>query len=307
MRIYQALEDHTPDGRQSGVALGTFDGLHKGHRELIANLVELCRTRGLKSVLYTFSNHPRELTQSEKSSSRIMTLADKMSALEDMGIDEVVIVNFDDYHRNIRARDFIRQILIDTLQAKLVVVGFNFKFGRHAEGDINLLAQYEEDFDLIVVEPVYHNNELVCSTRIRSLISNGYVENAWTLLGKPYRIQGTIVSGKHVGRKMGFPTANLHVTEDMTHLKPGVYITRTHVDGKGYQSLTNVGFNPTFNQEAFNIETYILDFDADIYGQFMAVDFLKRIRDELKFDRLEDLIAQIEKDVDFAKAYFEGH
>lgn len=307
LKIYRQLEDYPQSDRKTGIALGTFDGLHMGHRELIKTLVDHCKSRGLTSVLYTFSNHPREVVDSEKSSSRILTLSDKMSALAELGVDEVVIVNFDDYHRHIRAIDFIQSILIQRLKAALIVVGYNFRFGRHAEGDISLLAQFEEDFELVVLEPVFHGNELVSSSHIRSLLSNGYVENAAALLGKPYRVQGTIVTGKQVGKKLGFPTANLHITEDMTHLKPGVYITRTHLEHQVFESLTNVGFNPTFDQKSFNIETYILDFDANVYGHFIAVDFLKRIRDEMKFEKLEDLIAQIESDVTMARSYFETH
>lgn len=307
MLIINSLNElHQIEG-ETGIALGTFDGIHLGHQLIISNLVDVCRERGLKSVLYTFSNHPRELTDSANKSTRILTKADKIAVIENLGVDYLVLVEFDDNHRSIEAKRFIKDILLGQLKARLIAVGYNYRFGKGAEGDVVLLQKYDE-FEVVITEPIYHKGELVSSSLIRSLLNNGFLENANELIGRPYMLKGVVAPGKKLGRSLGFPTANLKITDDMTVLKPGVYITRTHLDGQTWRSVTNVGFNPTFNQINFNVETYLLDYhtEGDLYDCYLEVEFLKRLRDEMRFEGLDALIARINEDVAIANKFFDA-
>jgi riboflavin kinase/FMN adenylyltransferase len=165
--------------------------------------------------------------------------------------------------------------------------------------------QMEHKYALDVIEPIRYNGVLVSSTRIREHLLNGHVESANELLGRKYDIRGTVVHGKHMGRKLGFPTINLKTTYEMSVLRPGVYITETVIDNKVFPSVTNVGFNPTFNQKDFNIETYILDFDQDLYDRVLDVMFIRFISPEVKFNSLDELISKIDNDVQIARAYFD--
>lgn len=305
MKIFTKLDELEKIHHGTGIALGTFDGIHLGHQKVIKTLVEKCSEKDLKSVLFTFSNHPREVVNVGAHISRIMTIDEKVKIAEKMGIDYLVILNFDKEFMSIEARYFIEDLLIETLNAKLLSVGYNFRFGHNAKGNVQLLKNYTDIFELIVTKAVYEKEFNVSSTLIRELLEAGSIEKANSLLGRPYKLTSTIVKGKEVGKVLGFPTANLEIFENMTRLKPGVYITISEIDGVEYKSATNVGFNPTFDQDVFNIETFILDFDADIYGKYLTVKFIKRLRDELKFDSLDNLMKQIADDVEKTKEYFD--
>lgn len=305
MKIFTKLDELEKIHHGTGIALGTFDGIHLGHQKVIRTLVEKCSVKNLKSVLFTFSNHPREVVNVGAHISRIMTIDEKKKVAEEMGIDYLVILNFDNEFMSIEARAFIEDILIETLNAKLLSVGYNFRFGHNAKGNVHLLKNYTDIFELIVTEAVYESEFNVSSTLIRELLEDGNIEKANSLLGRAYKLTSTIVKGKELGKTLGFPTANLKIFQNMTRLKPGVYISISEIDGIEYKSATNVGFNPTFDQDVFNIETFILDFDDDIYGKELTVKFIKRLRDELKFNNLEELMKQIADDVENTKKYFE--
>lgn len=304
MKIFSRLDELEKIHHGTGIALGTFDGFHLGHQKVIRTLVEKCKERHLKSVLFTFSNHPREIVNSGSHISRIITIDDKVKLAEEMGIDYLVILKFDKAIMSIEARDFIENLLIDTLNAKLLSVGYNFRFGHKASGDVQLLKNYRDIFELIVTEAVYEQEYNVSSTIIRELLEDGNIEKANRLLGRHYKLVSNVVKGKELGKQIGFPTANLHIYDNMTRLKPGVYVTISEIDGVEYKSVTNVGFNPTFDETKFNVETHILEFDGNIYGKELTVKFLKRIRDEFKFPSVDELVIQIGKDVCYAKEYF---
>lgn len=305
MKIFTKIDELEKIHHGTGIALGTFDGIHLGHQKVIKTLVEECSEKKLKSVLFTFSNHPREVVNVGAHISRIMTIDEKVKIAEKMGIDYLVILKFDKEFMSIEARSFIEDLLIETLNAKLLSVGYNFRFGHNAKGDVQLLKNYTDIFELIVTKAVYEQEFNVSSTLIRELLEDGNIEKANSLLGRYYKLTSTVVKGKELGKTLGFPTANLKIFENMTRLKPGVYITISEINGVEYKSATNVGFNPTFDQDVFNIETFILDFDLDIYGEDLTVKFIKRLRDELKFDSLDNLMKQIAEDVEKTKEYFD--
>lgn len=301
MRIYHSLDSLHLD--PSAVALGTFDGVHIAHQAVIKNMVKHARAHQLLSVVYTFSNHPKELRE-ENPPKRLMTPEQKEKLLASLGVDVLVMVPFDESQLNIPAEDFVEEILLKKINTKHITVGYDFKFGKKAKGCVNLLSKYQDYFTLDVVEPIKNDDLTISSTNIRKFLLAGDVEMANELLGRYYDIHGLVIHGKHMGRKLGYPTINLQTTYEMSVLKPGVYITKTRVNGIEHPSVTNVGFNPTFNQENFNVETYILDFEGDLYGQHVEVLFIKFISPEMKFDSLEDLIKKIDGDVQMARDYF---
>lgn len=306
MKIIKRMEDIAFEDQKTGVALGTFDGLHVGHQKVICKLVDVCQQEGLKSVVYTFSNHPREYTNKDHLPNRILTLDEKIDQFEKLGIDELVLVEFDRMQMEMEAHEFVINLLMERLNMQHLVVGFNFHFGRGAQGNVSFLKTYAEkyNFGLSVVEGVHMLGDLVSSTRIRKVLKEGNIELANTLLGRHHTVSGKVIKGKQVGSKLGFPTANLCVSPNMTLLRSGVYITRTHIFNKVYKSVTNVGFNPTFNQNEFNLETYIFDFSENLYHKYITVEFLHRLRDEIKYTTLEALKKQIDDDVQNAEQFF---
>ncbi|SKC74068.1 bifunctional riboflavin kinase/FAD synthetase [Maledivibacter halophilus] len=306
MEVIHSLGEIGSLTEMTGVSLGTFDGLHKGHITLIKTLKEDCKLQNLKSVIYTFSNHPRELINSKNSPRLIINNKQKIDLFYKMGIDFLVMVKFDNFQKNIRAEDFIEEILLKKLNMKAAIVGWDCHFGRKAEGNIELLKEFSQkyDFDLTVVPPLKIDNEIISSTSIRSQLSKGLIDKVNLFLGRNYSITGRVIKGKQFGGTQGFPTANISVDLSLCLPKSGVYITRTVIDRIIYKSITNVGFNPTFNQRNYNIETYIFDFSKNIYDKEVTVEFLHKIRDDIKFDNVENLYKQVKTDIDYAKNYF---
>lgn len=306
MEVIHSLGEIDRLSERTGVSLGSFDGLHKGHITLINTLRENCKSKDLKSVIYTFSNHPRELINSKNSPKLIINNRQKIDLFNKTGIDYLVMVKFDNFQKNIKAKDFIEEILLKKLNMKSTTVGSDCRFGRKAEGDIALLKEFSRkyDFDLTVVPPVKIDDEIISSTSIRNQLSNGLIDKANSFLGRNYSITGKVIKGKQFGAKHGFPTANISIDFSLCLPKSGVYITRTLIDGSIYNSITNVGFNPTFNQRNYNIETYIFDFNKNIYHKEVTVEFLHKIRDDKKFSNVDELYKQVKDDIAYAKDYF---
>lgn len=289
----------------TGVSLGSFDGIHIGHLRLLKELIDDCKAKDLKSLVYTFKNHPRDITNPKKSPNIIITCAEKEIILKEMGVDYYVVLPFDRFHMEIKAEDFLEEILLRDLNMKSMTVGLDCRFGNKAKGDIEFLKSYSDKglFDLNVICPVKIDGTIVSSTLIREYISKGNIKMAQNLLGRPYKLRGIVIKGKQMGRKLGFPTANLLINSKKALPKPGVYITKTYINDKEYPSVTNVGYNPTFSQDEYNIETHIIDFEEDLYGQKISVQFEDYIRNEVKFNNLDELISKIGEDVDIAKKY----
>ena len=290
----------------TAVSLGFFDGLHIGHKKLIQTLVNDAKQKGLKSLVYTFKKHPNTIVDNKSKPITIYSLNDKKRFIKNLGVDILCLLNFDDLQKNIMPKDFIKNILIDSLNMKHLVVGYDFKFGKNALGNIDLLIEYSKKYSYTydIIQPVKKDFVRVSSTLIRKLLRNGKIKDANYYLGRKYTIVGEVVDGEKMGRKLGYPTANLRLDKDFPIIKPGVYITKTYVDGNEYKSVTNVGFNPTFDQRSFSVETYILDFHQDIYGKLIKVEFHKKIRDEMKFNDVNNLKEYIKWDVYTTKKHF---
>ncbi|SCH06815.1 MULTISPECIES: bifunctional riboflavin kinase/FAD synthetase [unclassified Romboutsia] len=285
---------------ESVVTIGKFDGLHNGHKVLIKKAVQCSKKRRIKSVVFTFENHPANYFRNH-SVKNIIRDKDKMEKLSYLGIDIVVNVPFDEEMTKISADDFAKKILKEKLGAKKVIVGHDFTFARNKEGNAKLLkllgAKY--DFKVEVVNPVKINNIRVSSTYIRNLIAEGSVNKVKEYLGRNYQLEGEVIKSKQLGRTIGFPTANMKIEGEMLIPKCGIYATKVYLDEKTYFGATNIGYNPTVNGDNLSVETNILDFNEDIYGKFIKIEFLERIRDEKKFNSLEELKSQLKIDTNY--------
>lgn len=287
----------------SAIAIGTFDGVHQGHQNVIQTMLSANKqTR----IIITFINHPKEYTKSEAHPMRLMTLDEKIEVLSEFPIDYLVLLQFNQELMSWSYEKFICY-LIKHYKMESLHVGFNFKLGFQGLGDVEAIQKLTDTlhFQLSVSEPVYVGSFLVSSTAIRESLKLGEIEKANELLGRKHYVTGKVVVGKKLGRTIGFPTINLKISSNMTIIRSGVYITETLRKGMIYSSVTNVGYNPTFNQNNFNLETFILDFNENLYDEMIKVRFLHRIRDELKFDSLETLTEWIAKDVEIARNYFD--
>lgn len=284
----------------SVVTIGKFDGIHKGHKVLIKKAVESSKKRRIKSVVFTFENHPANYFKSY-SIKNIITDNDKMKNLKNLGIDIVVNVPFNEDMTKISADDFAKVILKERLKAKKVIVGHDFTFAKNKEGNAKLLKKLgvKYNFKVEIIKPIKINNIRVSSTYIRKLISQGCVNKVKEYLGRNYQLEGKVIKCKQLGRTIGFPTANMEIDEEMLVPKCGTYATKVYLDKRVYFGATNIGYNPTVNGKNLSIETNILNFNEDIYGKTIKLEFLERIRDEKKFNSLEELKTQLRFDTNF--------
>lgn len=306
MKILYDLKELASAKEPIGIALGTFDGLHIGHQKVIGDMVSYCKAHGYKSVVYTFSNHPRELTRNGHRVQKLVSNEDKEKLVEATGADYLLMIPFDKNFMSTSPEQFVRQYLIDGMNVKAIAVGFDYRFGKGAEGDVDLLKTLSSkyNYELIVIEPVALAGHKISSSEIRDRIKHGDMSAARKMLGRPYSVVGPVIKGKQVGRKLGFPTANILTDTHMSLIKPGVYVSYTQVGDVLYPSLCNVGYNPTFEQTELNLESYLLDFDEDIYGEVIRIFFIEHIRGEEKFDSLDALVKQMNNDLQFAKTNF---
>ena len=299
------IDDIIMDNKKSDnyVALGSFDGLHYGHLSLVRKTVELAREKNGKSMVFTYKNHPKTIIKPDSVPKIIMDLDTKLEYLEEENVDIVILRSFTKEFMSMEAEDFIK-LLCEDYNVKGIVVGFNFRFGHKNLGDVNLLKnlQNKYGYELFIMEPYTYKGNAISSTRIRECILEGDVKEATNMLSKPYLIKGKVVHGKQLGRTIGVPTANLEFNDKMVIPGKGVYYTNVRYNGKVFKGITSVGNNPTVNGKKLTIETFILNFDKMIYGEELKVYFIERIRGEIKFDSLDELVAQIKKDEDFAKS-----
>jgi riboflavin kinase/FMN adenylyltransferase len=285
------------------IALGSFDGLHLGHLALINKAIELAKLNNVKSMVNTFVNHPLSFIDKTKSPKLIMSNEIKTEILDEIGIDIINFTTFDEHFMNMSPEDYILN-LINHYNAIGFVVGFNHRFGSKNKGDIELLKELsvKYNFKLHIVEPVKYSDETISSTVIRENIASGNIECVNKMLFRPFMVQGKIIQGKKIGNTIGFPTANLEYDDKFVLPKEGVYYTQVKYNNILYKGITSIGTNPTIRGiNKLTIETYILDFNASIYGENIELCFLKRIRGMIKFSSLQELTAQLESDKKFAR------
>jgi len=284
------------------VTLGIFDGVHRGHRTLLSKLVARAKGSGGESVVITFSPHPRQVLGHDRNRlSLLTTLDEKTSLLEKEGIDHMIVLEFSKQFSKISACDFVKDILVDKIKTRHLLLGYNHHFGRKGEGNFKTIIQCSESFDFKVeqVQGLKTEEGAISSSIIREALSDGNLDIANRLLGYSYSLSGIVIAGRKIGRAIGFPTANIKV-EDPEKLIPakGVYAVEVIIDDLEFKGMLSIGTNPTVNTDstATSIEVYIIDFDRDIYGQRIIVRLRKRLRDEIKFDGREALASQMELD-----------
>ena len=304
MKIFQSMEEIN-NIEPTAVAVGNFDGIHLGHQAIIKKAVYDAKGEGYKSAVFTFSNHPRNLMESKKNVKGILYMEDKLKIIEELGIDYVSNVPFTEDIMYMEPVDFIDHILVQKMNMREVLCGFNYHFGRKAEGNVQLLISegMKKNFGVHVAEAFKVNGNVVSSTLIREKIALGDMEGCEALLGRPYAIKGEGVVGNKLGKKFGFPTSNMNIDDSMVSPPNGVYITVCIYDNISYPSITNVGNKPTIGEYVKNIETHIFNFDRELYGKEIKVEFVTKLRDERKFDSFADLENEIDKNCREALEY----
>lgn len=305
MHVFHAIEDVRQHLSSSAVAIGNFDGCHLGHMALLKRMMEDSKTQQVTPVVLTFYPHPVEVLNPTKKLERLTTAREKLALLEKFGVALVLVERFDTTLANLSPRVFYLKYLRDGLKAKSIHVGFNFEFGKGRAGNTRVLGDLCTEFGahLTVTEPFQLQQSKVSSSLIRNLIARGDTLAAARFLGRPYSISGEVVHGDSRGGGLGFPTANLHFPAEKVVPKSGVYVTRAVWQKQLFLSVANVGVRPTFVEKAhtLTIEVHLIDFDVRLYEEPLKVFFLERIRDEMKFDSVDSLRTQIEKDVEAAK------
>lgn len=306
MKTYERLNAFENMTGATSVALGNFDGVHVGHRELIKKAVVTAKEKGLTSVVFAFSENPKESFGIH--TKKIISAKEKTEIIADLGVDVLINIPFDKTIRKMHADEFVDRILVKKLKAKEVFCGFNYRFGYKAQGNSEYLFEAGgKNFSTTVLAPYAIDGELVSSSKIRQLIEAGEMEKCTVFLGRNFAMEGKVVEGNKLGKTIGFATANMDLEAGMISPATGVYITRSVLKGKLLPSITNVGYKPTTGKFEKNVETHLLDFDADLYGALLRVEFIQRLRGEIKFNSLNELKASIARDRDCAVAYHSKH
>lgn len=318
MQRWRGQEEIPTDWGRCVLTIGVFDGVHRGHQELIATAVKEARSRGVPSVLMTFDPHPMEVVHPGSHPAQLTTLTRRAELVEELGIDVFLVMPFTPDFMKLSPDRFIHELLVERLHVVELVVGENFTFGKKAAGNVNTLRHAGERFGFAVramsLVADHHDDETVTfsSTYIRSCVDAGDVVAAAEALGRPHRVEGVVVRGEGRGRVLGFPTANVAPPMYSAIPADGVYaawftvlghgpVVGTVVSGERYQAAVSVGTNPTFSGRTRTVEAYVLDMSADLYGQHVAIDFVARIRGQRRFAEVSDLISEMEADTERAR------
>ncbi len=296
MRIqYIDLNETSRSYKPAAACIGYFDGLHLGHQALIKKTIELAHEHQCESALITFDPDPWVTIHKDMTVKHITTMKQRINLAMQSGIKNIYILKFTEEMSKLSPHDFVERVILPC-NIKALVCGFDFRYGFKGQGTCDTLRQ-EGLFDVAVVDAVMDSGEKISSTRISSLIEAGEVDEAARLMGHPYVIEGKVIHGRHVGASLGFPTANIDVDLEYLEPKHGVYACRAYIKGIPYPAMANLGHNPTVNYtSALSLEVHILDFEGDLYGETLAVEFVKFIRDEQNFKNRTNLIMQLELD-----------
>jgi len=306
MRLFHGT-DNADIARPTVLTLGVFDGLHLGHQLIMKTVVERANLIGATPTVITFDPHPRAVLHPESAPPLLQTFDQKIEALGVLGIQQTIVIHFDEEFSQIRAEDFLRHVVVGRLHAKEVFLGRGFAFGHDREGNIELLRRVSSKLGFFAdeVPEVALRGQRVSSSRIRELLLKGRVNLARRMLDRPYGVEGPVVLGAERGAQIGFPTANIH-PHNRVIPHGGVYVTATLIEGKWRRSVTNIGTRPTFDDGTEqSVETHVMSWSGDLYGDVIRVRFLHRLRDEKKFGSINELRSQIKLDVRRAENYFE--
>lgn len=309
MEIHKGASAFKSD-KPTVVTIGTFDGVHAGHQKIIKRLVDSARANNLESVILTFFPHPRMVLQKESGIKLINTIEERTDILEQSGIDHLVIHPFTMQFSRLTAREFVKEILVEKLRAKKVIIGYDHRFGRNRTANINDLKKFGEEFDFEVEEITRQDIEevAVSSTKIRTALEEGRVEKANNYLRHPFSLKGEVVKGRGLGKEFNYPTANINIAEDYKLIpKNGVYVVRSVIEWETYFGMMSIGTNPTVGGTSRTIESFFFKLDKDLYGKRLEIDLLIRIRDEKKFNSVEELKLAMKQDEAFSKQYIKDN
>ena len=309
MKVYNSIAAYKKT-KPSIVTIGTFDGLHVGHQKILKQLYKTALTNELESILVSFFPHPRMVLQKESSLKLLNTIKERMQMIEKTGISNLIVQPFTREFSRLSALDFVRDVLVNQLHIKKIIVGYDHQFGRNRNATIDDLIEFGKTYDFEVIEITAQQleNVSISSTKIRNALNEGAVQTANNYLGYPFMISGLIVKGKGIGKTLEFPTANLHLKEDYKLIpKNGVYLVQSIISGKEVFGLTNIGTNPTVGGTYKTIETYFLDYSRDLYQKEIQLNFIKRIRGEKTFESKDALKNAITKDELFARNYLNNN
>lgn len=287
------------------LCLGFFDGVHQGHKVVLKNAVNLAKQNDLKSAVITFKEHPLCYLQN-RTPKYILSLEDRLSLIEEQGVDYAYVLDFTDEIADSLALDYLKKFIIKNLMPRYITTGFNHYFGVNKQGDSSFLRAYSKEFgyDFFEIPPITYKNTLISSTKIRQLIEIGCTEELPNLLGDYFYVKGRVVTGQRIGRTLSFPTANIQYPKDIIKPEKGVYAVYVDIDGIRYTGMANLGKRPTVNGLNLLLEVHLFDFNQNIYDKDIKVSFVKKIRNEIKFESLSELKSQIIKDASCVRAYF---
>lgn len=294
----------------SVVTIGTFDGVHIGHQKIIKRLIKVAKEKQLKSVVLTFFPHPRMVLQKNSDIKLLNTIEEREAILLSLGLDEMVIQTFTKEFSNVSAYDFVRTILVEKLNAKHIIIGYDHQFGKDRSANIDDLKMYGNEFGFEVEEISVQDVEdvSVSSTKIRTALHQGDITTANSYLGYNFFLKGEVIRGKGLGKTIGFPTANIHIKEDYKLIpKNGVYVIKGILNNSVVFGMMNIGTNPTVDGTHQSIEAHFFEFDSEIYDETVTIEFLDRLRDEHKFESVDLLKVQLEKDKKNAKQFLNSH
>ena len=300
MKIIRDL--NLPATWQCAITIGNFDGVHKGHQAVIANVIATAKTKGLKAIAIVFEPQPLEFFQQSEAPARITNFRDKMHYLAQTGLDGVVVIQFCKHFANLSPQEFVENILVDALNVKALLVGEDFRFGKNRAGNIALLRELapQYEFDLDKLPNIEFESARVSSTQVRQALESANFDLAASLLGRRYQIQGHVLHGDKRGQTIGFPTANIALKRLVSPLR-GVYVVKMHGLEKNYYGVCNIGNRPTVDGKTWLLETHVFDLNTDLYGKTLTIEPMAKIRDEKKFAGLAELKLQIAEDVQAAK------
>lgn len=308
LKVFSSIHSYTST-KNTVVTLGTFDGVHVGHKCILNKIIESAKTLQAESLVLTFFPHPRMVLKQNDDIKLINTIEEKTELLQNLGIDNLVIHPFDNTFSQLSGEEFVKQVLVDIFKVTKIIIGYDHRFGKGGSCDINDLMQFGKKYGFEVEQiSVQEINEVsVSSTKVRNALNKGDIKQANSFLGYSYFLSGKVVKGKQLGRTIGFPTANIQPNANYKLIpKTGVYVVLVEVMQKTYNGMLNIGYNPTVGGTQQTIEVNILDFDQDIYDQDIRVFFKDKIRDEVKFDSFNDLKIQLENDKNATISYFKS-
>lgn len=297
LKVFKNFKEYTSQ-KPLALSLGMFDGVHLGHKSIVDELIKVGSENNLETAVLTFWPHPRFVFNPNENLKLLNTLEEKQFLLEKCGIDTLFLKEFDEEFRNLTGEEFVRQILVDKLNIKYLIIGYDHSFGKNKSGNFELLQKLsgELGFEVERMEAINIHENNISSTKVRNALLAGNIKEANEMLGYYYSVSGTVVHGKKLGRTIGYPTANIETDPIKLLPKKGAYIVEVFIKDEQYKGMLSIGTNPTVNGEKLTVEVYILDFEGDIYDEKITVAFRDFLHDEIKFEGLEKLIERLDED-----------